>query len=265
VSAVAATGPLKVLVVGATGSIGQHVLLHAMRQGYEVRALLRDAAQATRLPPGVEAVVGDLTREGTLHAAVLGVDAIIFTHGSNGRAAGPEAVDYGAVRNVLGALGGRPARIALMTTIGVTDRKGAHDWKRRGERLVRASGLPYTIVRPGWFDMNAQDQRGIVMLQGDRRQSGTPRDGVIARNQLAEVLVWSLRSGAATRKTFELVAERGGNKGLDEVASGLQVDLPGALDGAQDADNMPLEREPQSVRADLDAVRSGFAPDGANR
>jgi len=41
--------------------------------------------------------------------------------------------------------------------IGVTNREGdynrqteAHDWKRRGERLVRASGLPYTIVRPGW-------------------------------------------------------------------------------------------------------------------
>lgn len=42
-----------------------------------------------------------------------------------------------------------------MTAIGVTNREGddnrqteAHDWKRRGERLVRASGLPYTIVRP---------------------------------------------------------------------------------------------------------------------
>ena len=37
--------------------------------------------------------------------------------------------------------------ISLMTTIGMTDRRGAHDWKRRGERLVRASGLPYAVVR----------------------------------------------------------------------------------------------------------------------
>jgi uncharacterized protein YbjT (DUF2867 family) len=65
---------------------------------------------------------------------------------------GAETVDYGGVRNVLVALGGRKVRIALMTAIGVTDQRGAHDWKRRGERLVRASGLPYTIVRPRWFD-----------------------------------------------------------------------------------------------------------------
>ncbi|WP_330996549.1 NAD(P)H-binding protein [Burkholderia diffusa] len=31
-------------------------------------------------------------------------------------------------------------------------RTEAHDWKRRSERLVRASGNAYTIVRPGWFD-----------------------------------------------------------------------------------------------------------------
>jgi hypothetical protein len=66
-----------------------------------------------------------------------------------------------------------------MTSIGVTNRTGAynrateaHDWKRRSERLVRASGLPYTIVRPGWFDYNAPDERQLVLLQGDTRQAG---------------------------------------------------------------------------------------------
>ena len=59
---------------------------------------------------------------------------------------------------MLRALGGRRARIVLMTSINVTRRdagayQGLMDWKRRSERLVRASGLPYTIVRPGWFDM----------------------------------------------------------------------------------------------------------------
>jgi hypothetical protein len=69
------------------------------------------------------------------------------------------SVDYGGVRNVLLALGSRPARIALMTAAGVTNRTGsynrtteAHDRKRRSERLVRACGLPDTVVRPGWFD-----------------------------------------------------------------------------------------------------------------
>jgi uncharacterized protein YbjT (DUF2867 family) len=244
------------LAVGATGSIGRHVVEVGLAWGYGVRVLLRDADQTALFPPGVEAVVGDLTRADTLAEAVAGIDAVVFTHGSNGRPPGPEAVDYGAVRNVLAALGTRRVRIALMTTIGATDRKGAHDWKRRGERLVRASGQPYTIVRPSWFDYNRPDQHRLIMLQGDTRLHGTPRDGVIARRQLAEVLVRSLRSEAALRKTFELQAETGTQQAdMDVLFAALDADAPGDIDGARDRANMPLDQEPQPLQDDLDAVR----------
>lgn len=252
----------RVLVIGATGSIGRLVVQECLQHGYSVRALVRHPGQAGQFPSGVEAVVGDLTSAGSLADALDGVDGIVFTHGANGAAPGPEAVDYGAVRNALAALRGRHARIALMTTIGVTDRKGAHDWKRRGEWLVRASGLPYTIVRPGWFDMNDSDQHRLVMLQGDKRQSGTPRDGVISRRQLAHVLVWSLQSQGALRKTFELIAETGSQqKDLDSVAARLDPDAKNALDAVHDAANMPLDREPEQIREDLEriGVASGAA------
>ena len=72
------------------------------------------------------------------------------------------------MRNVLAALRGDPVRVALVTAVGTTDRANeGHDWNRRAERLVRASGNAFTIVRPGWFDYNAPDQRRIVMRQGD--------------------------------------------------------------------------------------------------
>jgi uncharacterized protein YbjT (DUF2867 family) len=141
--------PITVLVVGATGSIGRLVVEEAVRQGYRTRALVCDPARAGQLPPEAELVVGDVTRPDTLPAAVDGVDAVVFTLGSDGAGkVGAETVDYGGVRNVLSALGPRPVRVALMTSIGVTNRTGAynrsteaHDWKRRSERLVRASGL----------------------------------------------------------------------------------------------------------------------------
>ena len=170
--------------------------------------------KARQLRPEAQVIIGDVTRPDTLFEAVDGVDAVVFTLGSDGAGkVGAESVDYGGVRNVLRALGSRMARIALMTSIGVTNRTGsyncateAHDWKRRSERLVRASRLPYTIVRPGWFDYNRPDQHRLVLLQGDKRQAGDPSDGVVARRQIAEVLVHSLTSDHATRKTFELVA-----------------------------------------------------------
>jgi len=250
------------LVVGATGSIGRLVVEEAMRQGHAVRALVRDSRKASQFPPDVQAVVGDLTRTETLAAAVDGVDAIVLTHGSDGGKAETESVDYGGVRNVLAALGSHRPRIALMSAIGVTNRDGdynrrteAHDWKRRGERLVRACGLPYTIVRPGWFDYNAEDQHRLVFLQGDTRQAGDPSDGVVARRQIAEVLVRSLSSDAAVRKTFELVAERGPapatRQDFDALFAPLEADTLNALDAVRDRPNMPLEQEPERVRADL--------------
>jgi uncharacterized protein YbjT (DUF2867 family) len=247
--------PGTVLVVGATGSIGRFVVASAIAHGWAVRALVRDAHRGNRFAPQVGVVVGDLTHAETLSQAVAGIDAIVFTQGTYGNPAAAEAVDYGGVRNVLSALRGHKARIALMTAIGATDRKGSHDWKRRAERFVRASGLPYTIVRPAWFDYNKPDQNRLIMLQGDKVVSGNPSDGAIARRQIAEVLVRSLSSKAALRKTLELHSERGPEqKDFDPVFASLQEDTPGALDGARDLPNMPLDDEPARVVADLDPL-----------
>ncbi|WP_354191176.1 hypothetical protein [Arthrobacter sp. UYCu712] len=102
------------------------------------------------------------------------------------------------------------------------------------ERLIRAGGNPYMLVRPGWFDYNQPDQRTIVMLQGDRRQSGSPADGVIARDQIARVLIDSHHIGAADHKTLELVADHG-----------------------PDQDDLPTENEPEVLRDDLATITAG--------
>jgi NAD(P)H-binding len=200
---------------------------------------VRDRDKARVLPADAELVVGDVARLETLPAAVAGIDAVVLTLGSHGGKADAESVDYGGVRNVLRTLGSRTARLALMTSIGVTNREGAynrsteaHDWKRRSERLVRASGLPYTIVRPGWFDLNAPDQHRLILLQGD-----------------------TLGSDEAVRKTFELVATTGPEPDdFDALFAALEADPRGALDGVHDTANMPPIEEPQRAREDLEAV-----------
>ena len=256
---------MTVLVVGATGSIGRLVVEEAVRRRHAVRALVRDPAKARQLPSEAQVALGDVTRPDTLSNAMDGVEAIVFTLGSDGAGkVGAERVDYGGVRNVLRALGSRKARIALMTSIGVTNRIGAynrtteaHDWKRRSERLVRASGLPYTIVRPGWFDYNGPDEHRLVLLQGDTRQAGNPSDGAVARRQIAEILVCSLTSNHALRRTFELIATAGpAPEDFDGLFAPLDGDPQGALDGVHDMANMPLEDEPQRVRDDLDVARA---------
>jgi hypothetical protein len=69
------------------------------------------------------------------------------------------------------------------------------------------------------------------------------------------VLVRSLSSDRALRKTFELVAITGpAPDDFDALFSPLDADLEGALDGVYDMVNLPLKDEPQRVRDDLNVV-----------
>ena len=75
----------------------------------------------------------------------------------------------------------------------------------------------------------------LVLLQGDTRWAGDPSDGSVARRQIAQVVIRSLGSDAAVRKTFELLAERGpAPENFDALFAQLQADPLGSLDGAQD-------------------------------
>ncbi len=245
----------KVLVVGATGSIGRRVVAALGRHGLPARALVRDLGRGRSVLPGVELVRGDLERPETLTAAAKGVDAVVFTHGGSG-----ERVDYGGVRNVLAAFPGTLPRIALMTSIGVTQSGGGYrqllEWKRRSERLVRASGAPYTIVRPGWFDNISSGDDALVLEQGDTE---TGMRG-IGRDQLAEVLVRALLTDTAVGTTFELFADRGpAPSDWTGLFAPLATDTPGALDGAGDRAGPDLGREPAVVRRDVAALRERAA------
>lgn len=96
------------------------------------------------------------------------------------------------------------------------------------------------------------EKHRIVMLQGDRRHAGTPEDGVISREQIAQVLVTALSNDAAKNKTFELVAERGeAQQDLTPLFAELRNDNPQKNDGVFDIDNMPLTEEPECVINDL--------------
>jgi uncharacterized protein YbjT (DUF2867 family) len=70
------TRPTSVLVVGASGSIGRHVVEESIREGYSTRALVRDPDKARRLPAEADIVVGDVTRPETLSAAGAGSTAL---------------------------------------------------------------------------------------------------------------------------------------------------------------------------------------------
>ncbi|WP_406432294.1 NAD(P)H-binding protein [Streptomyces sp. NBC_00631] len=242
----------RVLIIGGTGSIGRLVAAHLLELGHLPRVLTRDPARARRsLPSGVEVAAGELADPTAVRAAVAGVDAVVMTHGAPYGSGDYAAVDYGAVPAVLDALDRHRVPVVLMSSIGVTATGGQSrellEWKRRGERLLRVSGLPYTIVRPGWFGGGSGSHQRVDLRQGDLTEYGPVR-----REHVAETIVQALLTESATGRTVEVFSADG--PALTDFPGAFlatEPDRPGDLDGARDRPGPRPETEPERVRADL--------------
>ena len=199
-----------VLVAGATGRTGRVVVEELLAQGFKVRAFVRDIERArTVLPKNIEYSQGDVRQRATIDPALNGVTAIICTIGASlgDPDNTPELVDYGGVRALADAAADAGLEhFVLVSSGGATQRDHVLNqrfnnvliWKFKGEEVVRNSGVPYTIVRPGGLTDEPGGGKSLVLLQGDKRL------GTISRKDVARVLVASLRIGDARGKTFEL-------------------------------------------------------------
>ncbi len=206
--------PRTVLVAGATGQTGTKIVRHLQLQGYQVRALVRDVPKAReQLGPDVQYVQGDVKEPATLTAAATGVTAVISSIGARGKEGPdrPEMIDFHGVKNLVDAA--RAARVqqfVLISSRGVTHADHPLNrmfgnvlaWKLQGEDYLRASGLPYTVVRPGGLLNEPAGQSDIAFEQGDRRFSGTTL--TIPREDVAIVCVAALTNPAAKFRTFEV-------------------------------------------------------------
>lgn len=249
---------LRVAVIGATGSIGRVVVPTLDAAGLEPIAIARNLDKARALFPAVTAAQADVTDGPALASALHGVDAVVMVHGSDNDT---ERVDYGAVPAVLDVLersdGARP-HIVLMTSMAVTHKTGSWreimHWKARGERLLRASGLPTTIVRPGWFDLEPTGYGAVALEQGDTTPVDSKRG--VSRQHIAHAVVQSLLHERAIGVTFELFSAPGGPPGdWGRAFSALAKDRPGALDAALDTRGPDPAHEPARFVHDLERWR----------
>jgi uncharacterized protein YbjT (DUF2867 family) len=208
-TAVAAPQDELVLVAGATGGTGRHVVAQLIEQGYGVRALVRDAGSAReKLGAEVPLVAGDVTDPESLAQAFDGVTRVISAIGAGEKegANSPEFVDYGGNNNLVDAAVEAGVRqFVLTSSMGVTHEEHVLNrifgnvliWKLKAEDYLRASGIPYTIVRPGGLHDKPGGEQQIVFEQADE-----VKVVAISRADVAAVLVAALAYPEAQGKTF---------------------------------------------------------------
>ena len=136
-----------ILVTGATGNIGRELTRELDAKGATLRLLVRDPARAARLPERAERVVGDLGDPATLAPAFDGVDQLfLLTQGIG--------THYTAAAEAAGV-----HHIVHLSSFHVTfdPIPAMGRWHHEREKIIRASGMAATFLRPGGFMTNALD------------------------------------------------------------------------------------------------------------
>jgi uncharacterized protein YbjT (DUF2867 family) len=156
---------MNLLIVGATGGTGRQLVTQALERGHQVTALVRRPPRAEPRP-ALTLVVGDVLDPGSLDRAMQGQEAVLSALGHK-RWLAPSRILSEGTRNLIAAMVRHGVqRFVCETALGISDawwQMGLYYTlfvrpvilpfyfrdKVRQEAVIRASGLAWTIVRPG--------------------------------------------------------------------------------------------------------------------
>ncbi|MFC4712295.1 SDR family oxidoreductase [Planococcus dechangensis] len=202
---------MKTLVIGANGKIGQHLVrLLSEHPNHHPKALIRkpeqqplfDKLQAETVIASLEGSVAELQQ------AMKGCDAVVFTAGS-GASTGADktlTVDLdGAAKAVEAAELAGVNHFVMVSAIHADDRSlwtkemtPYYIAKYHADRILQASSLSYTIIRPGL--LTDEPATGKVAAAGKLEAGSIPRQDVAA------VIVACLDTPELADKVFELTS-----------------------------------------------------------
>ena len=154
---------MKLVVFGAQGGIGTHVVEQALSAGHEVTAVARRPLALTLRHERLEVIKGDVLEPASIRESVIGKDAVVSALGVRNRA--PTTVYSEGVANIMLAM--QAAHVRRLICVSASGLEPGPPWQRlfakpllwlilknmysdlvRMETVVKASDLDWTILRP---------------------------------------------------------------------------------------------------------------------
>lgn len=195
---------MTIAITGATGQLGRLVVAKLKQRvpAAEIVALVRTPDKAADL--GVSARATDYTQPATLDAALAGVDTLLLISSNE---IGQRAVQH---KNAIEAAKKAGVKRIVYTSLLHADTSplSLADEHRQTEADLKASGVPYTILRNGWYSENYTGSIGgavaggaFIGSAGDGKVSGAPRA------DYAEAAVAALTGQGHEGKVYELAGD----------------------------------------------------------
>jgi putative NADH-flavin reductase len=209
------------LVIGASQGIGLAAVKRALAAGHRVRAFARGAAAIPLQDPQLEKIAGDALDAESMATALAGSDAVIQSLGAPKNL---QAILSGttlfsrATRILIDAMrAGGPRRLVAVTGLGAGDSRGhggllydaiafplilkrVYDDKDVQEQIIKASGLDWTIARPGLLTSGPATGRFRALTDPQDWRAGS-----ISRADVADFLVREAFEGRYVRQTPLLI------------------------------------------------------------
>jgi uncharacterized protein YbjT (DUF2867 family) len=189
----------KILVIGAAGFVSAPITKQLQKDGFSIRALVRNADKARQLlGDQVELIVGDFTDKAVLEKALDGVDGVNLSV--------PWQSEFQVARDVSEILAKQGRKNVRITYISGTTALPENRWypmideKLKAEEILIKSGVAYTIFRPSWF----MDALALFVRDGRATIFGKQKQPYyfLAVEDFARVVSKSYRTEEAVNKTF---------------------------------------------------------------
>lgn len=187
-----------IVVTGATGNVGRTLVRELVEAGEQVTAVSRRIS-AQDVPPGVRHLRADLAEPAGLKPALDGAASLFVLTSGDFLATGGGAAALGEALEHARAAGVR--RVVLLSSQGVEALRHPADL----EDAVKASGLEWTVLRPGAFDSNAFAWAGTIRAE---RVAAAPFGDValpaVDPDDIAAVAAVTLREDGHGGRTYVL-------------------------------------------------------------
>jgi uncharacterized protein YbjT (DUF2867 family) len=193
---------MKVLVVGGTGNVGSGVVTELLKRGAEVRALVRKQPEAGKLPVGVEAAIGDLLDPVSVESAMQGADKLFLLNAVVADELTQALIAYGIAKRI------GLKHVTYLSVFKVDEFRDVPHFasKLAVENALREYGVPYTILRPGYYLQNDLNLKGALTGAGVYPMSiGTAGIATGDIRDIAEAAAMSLTEEGHEQQTYDIV------------------------------------------------------------